>query len=312
MYSFLVPLILLISLNYAWSVLDEEEISTDSSSQITPCVLKLTEKYFKSKIRSQGSLAVVNIRPDGSQFQRNILAALNENPTHDLAVMIKDATKRHHNASHVTEKAKNYFMLVRDKTFIADIIQQLSHLPTWNPLAQVMVFFTVIMDPEELESQTISVLTELFHSSILNVNVMSHRINSSVVQVTTWYPYEYDSCARTFSKLRLIDECEYVKGEPNSPQSENFFRESHYHADWAKIPDKFHNCDIKIAALKWEPYVHHKTLTGFYKGIDYYMVRTAAQQMRLNPVFSLIKQEEGNYFGSSTNESRFFLSVLSG
>lgn len=118
-----------------------EDIYEDSSIHTTPCILRLSEKYFASKIKTQGSLVIVNILPDSSFFQRNILNALNENDHHDLAIMVKDARRTHWNASHVTEKAKNYLMLLNDKSELSATIKQLHALPTWNPLAQVVIFF---------------------------------------------------------------------------------------------------------------------------------------------------------------------------
>lgn len=228
----------------------EEEIYKDLTYLTAPCILKLSEKYFKSLIRSQGSLVIVNIKPDASPFQRNILNALNENEKHDLAIMVKDSKKKHWNASHVTEKAKNYFMLLNDKSELAANIKQLHALPTWNPLAQVVIFFLRIMDTAELEEQTIAVINELFNSSVLNVNVMSQRINSSLVQSYTWFPYEKSHCATKFTKLHLIDECEYV-ATPEKESGKNFNLAS-YKRDWQKIPDSFHGCPLKVRDFSFE------------------------------------------------------------
>lgn len=76
-----------------------EDIYEDSSVLTTPCILKLSEKYFASIIKTQGSLVIVNILPDASFFQRNILNALNENDRHDLAIMVKDARQKHVSSS---------------------------------------------------------------------------------------------------------------------------------------------------------------------------------------------------------------------
>lgn len=306
--------------------LDDEDIAVDPTILITPCILKLSEKYFTSKIRTQGSLAIVNIKPDASLFQRNILNALNENPSHELAVMVKDGSKKHWNASHVTEKAKNYFMLLNDKSEMTAIIKQLRALPTWNPLAQVLVFFLRAMHQTELDEQTVSVLMELFRSSVLNVNVMSQRMNTSIIQVVTWFPYEHTGCAHNFTTLRLLDECEYLPDDAANGgavssvdvddddvvNNDAMFHESHYHVDWQKIPDVFHDCELRIAATKWEPYTHYKEGEGFYKGIEYFMIKEAAQQMKFNPQFVLIDQREMNYFGSNENGKLFYQKILNG
>lgn len=226
-----------------------EEIYEDSTLLTTPCILKLSEKYFVSKIKTQGSLVIVNIKPDASLFQRNILNALNENDKHDLALMVKDGRVKHWNASHVTEKAQNYLMLMNDKSELAANIKQLHALPTWNPLAQVVIFFLRVMDPEELEEQTVSVILELFASSVLNVNVMSQRINTSLVQSITWFPYETTHCATNLTSLHLIDECEYVPNPVSNGTSFHFDIKS-YKSTWQKIPDDFHSCPLRVGASK--------------------------------------------------------------
>lgn len=245
-FSIVLAILILITPQLARSdtvLFGEEEIYTDSTFLTTPCILKLSEKYFVSKVKTQGSLVIVNIKPDASLFQRNILNALNENDRHDLAVMVKDARVKHWNASHVTEKAKNYLMLLNDKSELAANIKQLHALPTWNPLAQVVIFFLTAMEPDELEDQTVSVILELFASNVLNVNVMSQRINTSLVQSYTWFPYEKAHCATNFTRLHLIDECEYVPEEEETP---SHFNIESFKSHWQKIPDDFHSCPLKV------------------------------------------------------------------
>lgn len=40
------------------------------------------------------------------------------------------------------------------------------------------------------------------------------------------------------------------------------------------------------------------------------MINTAAEQMNFHPVFTLINNEEMNYFGSTENGKRFFDKIL--
>jgi hypothetical protein len=99
--------------------------------------LKLCEKYFKSERALKGSLVIINLIPSPSIFQRKILQSFNEDKRHELGVMIKDARKKHLSAVHVTEKAKNYFMLLSNSSELESTLKLLMGLPTWNPLAQV-------------------------------------------------------------------------------------------------------------------------------------------------------------------------------
>ncbi|KXJ82457.1 hypothetical protein RP20_CCG013678 [Aedes albopictus] len=178
---------------------------------VVPCVRRLCEKYFKSERAMKGSLAIINIKPDTSLFQLNILKSFNEDPRHEMGVMVKDGRKKHQNASHVTEKAKNYLLMVSDSSELDSPINQLRRLPTWNPLAQVVVLFTSEMTPLIFEIEVRNALQKLFENSVLNSNVMVQRFGTSVLEVWTWFPYENGGCADDIVNIRLIDECEYAE-----------------------------------------------------------------------------------------------------
>ncbi|XP_058837724.1 uncharacterized protein LOC131693691 [Topomyia yanbarensis] len=188
-----------------------EDDNQENLLTVVPCVKRLCEKYFKSERALKGSLAIINIKPDTSIFQLNILKSFNDDPRHEMGVMVKDGRKKHWNASHVTEKAKNYLLLITDSSELDAPINQLRRLPTWNPLAQVVVLFTSEMTPLVFEIEVRNALQKLFEHSVLNVNVMVQRYGTSVLEVWTWFPYENGECADDIAKIRLIDECEYVE-----------------------------------------------------------------------------------------------------
>lgn len=68
---------------------------------------------------------------------------------------------------------------------------------------------------------------------------------------------------------------------------------------------------MQIAAAKWEPFMHYSRKSGFSKGIEFFMINTAAEAMQIRPEFTIISNEEMNYFGSSQNGTLFFDKVLS-
>ena len=223
-----------------------DEAEHEQLLTVVPCIRRLCEKYFRSERAMKGSLAIINIKPDASTFQQHILRSINEDPRHEMGVMVKDASRPHLNASHVTEKAKNYLMLIADSSALAAPIRQLRRLPTWNPLAQVVVVFTAELTPLVFEIEVRNVLQELFDHSVLNVNVMVQRYNTSVLEVWTWFPYESGSCADNIERLRLVDECEYAFQEPDPERnlrSAWVYRERHYFSDYGpKIPKYYHYC----------------------------------------------------------------------
>ncbi|XP_055585201.1 uncharacterized protein LOC129738049 [Uranotaenia lowii] len=209
-----------------------EDDTEENLLTIVPCVKRLCEKYFRSERKMKGSLAIINIKPDTSSFQLNILKSFNHDPRHEMGVMVKDGRKKHFNASHVTEKAKNYLLLVSDSSELDAPIDQLRHLPTWNPLAQVVVLFTSEMTAAVFEVEVRNALQKLFDQAVLSVNVMVQRYNTSVLEVWTWFPYENGGCADSINTIRMIDECEFAEilietlngdKEPTFPNFEDLF-----------------------------------------------------------------------------------------
>lgn len=294
-------------------LLDPEVKYYESAIYSVDCVIRLCEKYFRSERKVKGSLVIVNIRPQNpSRFQTKILELLNENIRHEYGVMVKDARSPHGNPVHVTEKARNYLMLIHVWTEAAAIVEQWRSLPTWNPSAQTIVLFLDNKAPEDLELHTTEVLSLLFDNFLLNVNVISTIWNTSKVQVQTWYPYEYDNCATQVENFRPVDECEYVitsNGDEENAYEErnetaeafnlfkkNFYHEIHYHANIGpKIPLDFHQCPLKISAGRWEPFVLFDDDTEmFTSGIEVYMLETIADRLNMELMFSKITQTRAN------------------
>ncbi|XP_053672276.1 uncharacterized protein LOC128722623 [Anopheles nili] len=280
---------------------------------VVPCIRRLCEKYFRSERAMKGSLAIINIKPDASAFQRDILRSFNDDPRHEMGVMVKDANRKHWNASHVTEKAKNYLMLIGDSSELAAPIRQLRHLPTWNPLAQVVVLFTTELTPLVFEIEVRNVLQELFDNSVLNVNVMVQRFNTSVLEVWTWFPYEGGGCADNIDRLRLVDECEYAQldQDPDRPTAPAWvFRERHHFADYGpKIPKYYNYCPLKVSTSIWEPFVVGNA-SHIEKGLEVLMLDAITARMRLIPVYSVIEAARATAPITADNQTGLYADVL--
>jgi hypothetical protein len=112
--------------------------------------LELCAKYFKPERALKGSLVIINLVSQPSVVQARILWSLNEDKDHVLAVMVKDS-KKPHRSSRVQEKAQNYFMLLQHFNDFDATLKQVKNLPTWNPLAQIVVQFTVPFESEAVK-----------------------------------------------------------------------------------------------------------------------------------------------------------------
>lgn len=288
------------------------------NSILAPCVLKLCEKYFKSERALKGSLAIINVIPNPSVFQRMILKRMNEDKEHVLGVMIKDARKMHLNASHVTEKAQNYFMLLSYASEITTTIGQLKSLPTWNPLAQVVVLF---IDPMQSLSQqeTMSqiVFNELLHHSVLNVNIIyQYSTEPFKFEVVTWFPYYNLSCASRVNNIQKIDECIVTEKTSGMKKEQQVGRQVTLHVFnqdmFPKIPKKFHDCDLKITTFVWEPFVtgRRRQHDKIESGLEILMLHTITEKMHLKPIYSVISSKRAMRLITADNETGIYADLL--
>lgn len=87
------------------------------------CIIKFCEKYFRSEKAVIGSLVIVNVQ-NTTEFHSELIIMLNEHANYDLGVMTKDATKPHASPVHVTDKAKNYFVVFNRTSEVGDAINQ--------------------------------------------------------------------------------------------------------------------------------------------------------------------------------------------
>lgn len=126
---------------------------------------------------------------------------------------------------------------------------------------------------------------------MLNVNVISYRKDTNIVQTSTFYPYQDGHCANVVGNLSMFDECEYHDGD-----DDNYYSEVRTITELQrKIPSKLHDCPLNISGAIAEPYVFYDVSTDdFQKGTEVLMVRTIAEALQMTPIFSLINETREN------------------
>uniref|UniRef100_A0A336M3L9 CSON011600 protein n=1 Tax=Culicoides sonorensis TaxID=179676 RepID=A0A336M3L9_CULSO len=303
-------LTLTFSVHVKSQILDKDQFQRqDEASIIVPCVLKLLSVYFKSERALKGSLAIVNLAPDPGLIALKVLYILNENPNHDLGVMVKDATKFHFSPAHVTEKAQNYFIMVDTADQLPQTIKQLFKLPTWNSLANVVILFTSIMNETILQEQTQDVLEQLFKRSMYNVNVMSQRADTVVIQTYTYFPYDSGNCATSVKNIRKIHECTNLKSDVN--EEDNIVLKAFNVFRFPKIPNRLHGCPLNVSVAVQTPYV-----VGFEgnieSGIEIQMLKMIGQKLDLKPSYRIIDEETLNSLTTNNRTHGIYSDVLQG
>lgn len=178
-----------------------------------------------------------------------------------------------------------------------------NRLPTWNPLAQVVALFINTYDDEELLSQMRIILQTFLNRHMINVNVISYRANSNIVQSHTFYPYDDDNCADKVTNLHLIEECEYSDDAPFDPVI------TIIHKLKPKIPRNLHGCEMHIASSVIEPFVFYDMESdSFNMGLEVLMIQTIAQALKMTPIFQRINGTRENR--AVSNETGIYAQLL--
>jgi hypothetical protein len=271
-------------------------VNYDTLSELAPCLLTLSEKYFKSKRASRGSLVIINLVANTKSFlQQKMLEAINEDKKHALGVMVKDGRKVHLNASAwgVTDKAQSYMLLLLQMDDLDVTLKQWKGLPTWNPLAQTVIVF---MDPiENLETKNIwvrEVLEKLLKEGTINANVV-YQLKDRMIS-ESWFPYLNTSCAKKIEKIYVVDECTITKAVNSTTNETIKYSNVKEITEYSKIPSKFHGCPLHVSAFIWEPFVVRTGLNSSdtdLSGIEILMLETITSQMELKIKYKILEQK---------------------
>lgn len=176
-------------------------------------------------------------------------------------------------------------------------------LPTWNPLAQVVAVFINVYEDDEMHDQMLAISQEFLQRRMINVNIISYRYGTNVVQAHTFYPYDGENCADNVHRLHLIEECEYCDERAYAPH----FRIMHELTP--KIPSNLHGCELRIASSTLEPFVFYDKASASYDiGTEVLMARTIAQALQMTPTFIGINETRENRVVS--NETGIYSMLL--
>lgn len=164
-------------------------------------------------------------------------------------------------------------------------------------MAQVVALFINTFDnDDDLLAQMQLILQEFLNRHMINVNVISYRIDTNIVQAHTFYPYDDDNCATNVVKMHLIEECEYSDATPYEPQI------TVIDPLRPKIPSNLHGCELRIASSILEPFVFYdEVMDSFEIGTEVLMTRTIAQSLNMRPVFIRINETRENRLVSNTS-----------
>lgn len=217
-------------------------MTTANSGQIAKtaeCVLKLSAKYFVEKKALSGSIVIININSYTSTTQGLLLQTIHSGIKY--SIMVKDSFYPHANASHFPEKAKNYMLILEEKSELERNILQLNKLPTWNPLAKAIVFYQLKYN-ETAEETAIDFINELRDYKLFKTIVFIYDEYNDVVISYTWRPYSDTNCGGKCEYVYILDRC-----------TNNTIYEFEKQHDM--FPSDMKGCPLVAYAVIAEPYV---------------------------------------------------------
>lgn len=222
---------------------DNPLLTTDGNlgkiAETAECVLKLSAKYFVEKKALSGSIVIININSYSSKTQGLLLQTIHGGIKY--SVMVKDSFYRHANASHFPEKAKNYMLILEEKSELSRNIKQLNKLPTWNPLAKAIVYYEV-KDDEDGEEVAIELINELRFHKLFKSIIFIHYLNGEEMVSYTWKPYSDNNCGGKCDSVYVLDRCKDRILTQVEEQSDMF-------------PADMKGCPLVAYAIVSEPYV---------------------------------------------------------
>lgn len=205
---------------------------------VAECVLRLSAKYFVEKKALSGSIVIININSYSSTTQQLLLQTIHGGIKY--SVMVKDSFYRHANASHFPEKAKNYMLILTEKSELKRNILQLNKLPTWNPLAKAIVFYG-LQNNETGPQIAMDFINELRTYKLFKTIVLIYDASQEVIAYT-WMPYSDTNCGGSCDSVYILDKCKENQLTEIETQKEMF-------------PGNLLGCPLMVYAVLAEPYV---------------------------------------------------------
>ncbi|CAB3224760.1 unnamed protein product [Arctia plantaginis] len=217
-------------------------ITTGNSEQIiktAQCVLKLSSKYFVEKKALSGSIVIININSYTSTTQGPLLHTIHSGIKY--SIMVKDSFYSHANASHFPEKAKNYMLILEEKSELERNILQLNKLPSWNPLAKAIVYYE-LKNNETGADTAIELINQLrVYELFKTIVFICDKQNDEVISYT-WRPYSDTNCGGECHSVYILDKC----------KDNIIFQVEKQHE---MFPPNMKGCPLITYAVVAEPYV---------------------------------------------------------
>lgn len=176
--------------------------------------------------------------------------------------------------------------------------RQWKSLPSWNPLAPVLVLMYFTYDAHIFRDKQKEVLAIFLRHDMLHVKIFTLRKSARILGVITWFPLDNRNCAMMVTELIALGRCEYAES--------GAFEYIEHAAVASKevIPRHLPGCVLRVTTSILEPYVYYDTRTRQLAGLEVRLVQAIAHKLGMHADFLLI--EDNRDFRIVSNETGIY------
>lgn len=283
-----------------WNII-KDRLLVDNKTTIT-CINALCNRYYGNQKSKIGALLQFHLQ-NATRFHDRLVASFMHQQ--EFAIDLVNQFGCRSECYQMSEKTMNYFVAFKDTSEVVGAIDLWSSLPTFNPMAQIVAVFIGTRSNIRLRLEINYVLRLFYEKNMYNVNVISRKTESRIVQVHTWYPYDSGRCADKLPNAVLVEECDCDTPECSEPQFKSINELK------PKIPRTLHQCELNVAVSIYEPYTFYDWKSkSFTDGSEILMTKMIAKKLDMKLNFIKINGTRDNRYVS--NESGLYSLIMLG
>lgn len=303
------------------AILDQmEDDIVDSSVLTTPCFITLLKKYMNTENEIKGTTAVISQMIRSAFQQRYLLRGIHQSAF--ISIIMKKVHVFHYSAEKMIEKSKVYVIFVSKSEDLLEHLPLLEQLPTYNTFAKIIVCFPNAMSSNDFEAQRKQSFKILFENDFFDIFVIGTRYNSTILESYTTYPYDNGNCAEKLGPIQLVDECQLILNNAESPsesiddmlsqnQNDSIIVLVQHRSFFPKLPEQITGCQIPVTVSNFEPYVVINPVTKkIEKGVEVMIINTTFQELGAKVKFYKQDSKVRYYRTSLDNETGVFADII--
>lgn len=258
-----------------------------------PCATKFYLKYVNSSTLYPDSIVQLSILPrTKSNFHNDLIGSLHSLHLKHVKTGLQmwNISSPYKKSSNVWSRTHTYIVIIDKIDDIPEIVEGWHTLKSWNPQAFVFAVLNVSMH-RVVTIEKLRYLFRLFLNSQM-INVVIIYKNETMVDASTWAPYDGENCADSIDELYPLDRC--TSSIQIESENETITIANNEADNLIKIPDNLHQCPLNISASVWVPFVGYINATKEWRGIEVAILKIFAKKFNMTINFLWNYEKRGN------------------